>query len=89
MEVLNYGQTTGTGPNSQGGIEVYNNILTTYVEATDIYAFRLYARVNNVDLTTTSITLQANAATPTADAIIFKVNTTTKAYYRQYWCFYY
>ena len=70
--------TTGTGPNSQGGIEVYNNILTTYVEATDIYAFRLYARVNNVDLTTTSITLQANAATPTADAIIFKVNTTTK-----------
>jgi len=70
--------TTGTGPNSQGGIEVYNNILTTYVEALDIYAFRLYARVNNVDLTTTSITLQADGSTPTADTLIFKANSTTQ-----------
>ena len=65
--------TTGTGPNSQGGIEVYNNILTTYVEATDIYVYRLYARVNNVDITSTSITLSGNATTPSAENIDFKV----------------
>ena len=66
------------GPNGQGGIEVYNTLLTTYIEATDVYAYRLYARVNNTDLTTTSITLQANASTPASDTLIFKANDATQ-----------